>query len=270
MPVQRAEAGSRPAASVFLLLRQKKGTKEKATLHAASLRFAAGNLRCSCVGCAAELTSRLRRCVQTTAASQFTKRVCPAAHAPPPALRSSAHPEGRGSRTSTRAVAALGPACAARGACARERWPSNAMARVPVRLFTPCWLRLRRGGCGVRMGVAAPMPRCLARRSCVNGAPKARSKFCGAPHNRPAAGLPLRNAKGSQTGGRLFFGAFLLAKQKKDTRRRATPGLRPSTKHAAYQRACEQRPGFDKLSPNGWEWNRKPWFRQTSTRTDEG
>ena len=33
--------------SGFLLLRQKKVTKEKATLHAASLRFASGNLRCS-------------------------------------------------------------------------------------------------------------------------------------------------------------------------------------------------------------------------------
>jgi len=40
-------AGSGPAASNFLLLRQKKVTKEKATLVPASLRFAAGNLRCS-------------------------------------------------------------------------------------------------------------------------------------------------------------------------------------------------------------------------------
>jgi hypothetical protein len=40
-------AGSGPAASNFLLLRQKKVTKEKATLVAASLRFAAGNLWCS-------------------------------------------------------------------------------------------------------------------------------------------------------------------------------------------------------------------------------
>jgi hypothetical protein len=40
-------AGGCPAASNFLLLRQKKVTKEKATLLSASLRFAAGNLRCS-------------------------------------------------------------------------------------------------------------------------------------------------------------------------------------------------------------------------------
>ena len=52
----------------------------------ASLR---GNLGCSCAGCAVELTARLRRSVQTTTASQLTKRVCPAAHPPPRALRAS-------------------------------------------------------------------------------------------------------------------------------------------------------------------------------------
>ena len=36
----------------------------------------------------------LARSVQTTAASQFTKCVCPSAHAPPPALRFSARTEG--------------------------------------------------------------------------------------------------------------------------------------------------------------------------------
>ena len=40
-------AGGCPAASNFLLLRQKKVTKEKATLLSATLRCATGNLRCS-------------------------------------------------------------------------------------------------------------------------------------------------------------------------------------------------------------------------------
>ena len=39
-------AGGSPAASNFLLLRQKKVTKEKATRLSGSLRFASGNLRC--------------------------------------------------------------------------------------------------------------------------------------------------------------------------------------------------------------------------------
>ncbi|MDO8386507.1 MAG: hypothetical protein Q7T13_08900, partial [Polaromonas sp.] len=51
-------------------------------------------------------------------------------------------------------------------------------------------------------------------------------------------------AEGPRPSGRLFFGDFLLAKQKKVTCRRATPGLLAN--HTA--RGAE---GFDKLNPNG-------------------
>ena len=110
-----------------------------------------------------------------------------------------------------------------------QRWPVwlFGCSAVPPLLAAPAAGRLRGG-----MRASARMLRELTRRSCLNGAPKARSEFCRAPRKRPAAGLPLRTARGSQTGGRLFFGAFLLAKQKKDTRRRATPGLRPQHRHA--------------------------------------
>ena len=48
MPLHGAGAGLSPRrATHFLLPRQKKVSQEKATLQAASLRFAAGNLRCS-------------------------------------------------------------------------------------------------------------------------------------------------------------------------------------------------------------------------------
>ena len=144
---------------------------------------------------------------------------------------------------------------AQRVALAPARWgraqqrPVRLFGCSAVRLSNPCWLRLRRGGCGVSMGVAARMLRALSRRSCLNGAPQARSEFCGAPRNRPDAGLPLRNAKGSQTGGRLLFGDFLLANQEKVTAPPgAHPGSRPQHRHVASisQRA---NPGFDKLSP---------------------
>ena len=46
--------------SIFLLLRQENVTKEKATLLFASLRFAAGNLRCSELA-GSRSNSRLRR-----------------------------------------------------------------------------------------------------------------------------------------------------------------------------------------------------------------
>src|SRR5437867_9489257 len=48
-------------------------------------------------------------------------------------------------------------------------------------------------------------------------------KFLKFPATPSSARCPERSA-GTQTAGRLFFGYFLLAKQKKVTSRRATPG----------------------------------------------
>ncbi|VTU36611.1 hypothetical protein RA8CHR_05523 [Variovorax sp. RA8] len=69
--------------SHFLLLRQKKVTKEKATPLAATLRFAAGNLRCSLFAGAAQTRLRLKH------ARPFFREK----------LRSSARPEGTWSPT---------------------------------------------------------------------------------------------------------------------------------------------------------------------------
>ena len=167
----------------------------------------------------------------------------------PPALRFSARAEGNPGSGHPHGpllrCAALGPVSRAQAPRAAQTGPSAAMARMDVgcldvRLSHPCWLRLRRGGCGVSMGVAAPMPRELTRRGCLNEAATQRSEFHGAPRNRHDAGLPLRSAKGSQTGGRLFFGDFLLAKQKKVTR---MPGdSRPPPKNQARSKMCSPRP----------------------------
>ena len=141
-------------------------------------------------------------------------------------LRSSAHPEGqRGqnihtglcfARPSLRSAWRLRP----RDDAERSNGPNGCWlfgcSDVPPLLAAPAAGRLGGG-----MGVAAPMLRELTRRGCLNEAATQRSEFHGAPRNRHDAGLPLRTAKGSQTGGRLFFGDFLLAKQKKVTR---TPG----------------------------------------------
>jgi len=219
VPVPRAGAGSRPAASVFLLLRQKKGTKEKATLRAASLRFAAGNLWCSVVGCAAELAARCA--LRSNNRSESEHEACVLRHTPPHALRSSAHPEGTGCGHPH------GPSLrwAERSGGPKGCW----LLGSPSPLAAPAAGRLRGG---TRVG--ARVLRCLARRSCLNEAPTARSEFCGPPRKRPAAGLPLRTAKGSQTGGRLFFANFLLAKQKKVSRPPGRqPGSRPPIRHTA-------------------------------------
>ena len=229
MPGSRAGAGSRPAASVFLLLRQKKGTKEKATLHAASLRFAAGNLRCSVVGCAAELAARCA--LRSNNRSESVHEACVLRHTPPHALRSSAHPEGLGCGHPHGPSLRSAPSCGRKRLALRrlgraQRWPEGLfgcwLISSPSPLAAPAAGRLRGG-----MGALAPMLRALTRRSCLNGALKARSEFCGAPRKRTSAGLPHSAAKGSQTGGRLSFAYFSLAKQRKVSR---PPGRQPGSR----------------------------------------
>ena len=114
---------------------------------------------------------------------------------------------------------------ALRGPSRAQRWPEWLFGCPP-----PCWLRLRRGGCGVSTRVEARVLRELTRRGCLNEAATQRSEFHGAPRNRHDAGLPRSEAQGSQTGGRLFFGDFLLAKQKKVTRSPGDSRPPPSTK----------------------------------------
>ena len=95
------------------------------------------------------------------------------------------------------------------------------------------------------------MLRELIRRVCPNGAPQARSELRGAPRKRPDAGLPRSEAQGSQTEGRLFFGDFLLAKQKKVTAPPgAHPGLRPLQKHSInYKNNSYQRRPINRQTP---------------------
>ena len=174
----------------------------------------------------------LTRSVQTTAASQCTKCVCPSAHArtPCPALLGARRREPKTDIHTGHCFAALRSAPsrgrkrrALRTLSRAQRWPvwlSGCSAVHPL-LAAPAAGRLRGG-----MGVAAPMLRALTRRGCLNEAATQRSEFHGAPRNRHAAGLPLRTAKGSQTGGRLSFGYFSLAKQRKVPR---PPGRLPAS-----------------------------------------
>ena len=112
--------------SHFLLLRQKKVTKEKAAPLAVSLRFAVGSLRCSRAGrrCRTRFV-RFALAAQTAAASQSTQaRMLRCAPAPRPALLGTAR---RGFEFLTRAIAALGPglisAAASRGSiCSLSLW----------------------------------------------------------------------------------------------------------------------------------------------------
>ena len=227
MPLRGAGAGEcARRRSNFLLLRQKKVTKEKATPLSASLRFASGNLRCSRPAGSRSNSLRCASLRQSRALIRWP-------------LCSSAHTEGMGesnSQTAPRAIASLGPLlwvqapCAARSLFGVERSddPNGCLGVHPL-LAAPAAGRLRGG-----MGARAPMLRDLTRRGCLSGAAQQQSEFHGAPRNRTAAGLPRSAAQGSQTGGRLSFGYFSLAKQRKVPRPPGrNPGSRLHQRHTA-------------------------------------
>ena len=231
MPVSRAGAGLSPRrATHFLLLRQKKVSKEKATPLSASLRFASGNLRCSRPAGSRSNSLRFTTLRQSRALIRWP-------------LRSSAHTEGSGSRTATRAIASLGPVLWAQAPCAgrsifgveRSDDPNGCLDVHPL-LAAPAAGRLRGG---TRVG--ARVLRDLTRRGCPSGAAQQQSEFHGAPRKRTAAGLPRSAAQGSQTGGRLSFGYFSLAKQRKVPRPPGrNPGSRTWQRHAAKRMATNQ------------------------------
>ncbi len=229
--------------SYFLLSRQKKVTKEKATLLAASRSVAAGNLRCSRAGCAAELTTRLRRCVQTAAASQSTKRVHVSLHplTPPAALlgasRRGEHPK--------RAIAALGldtlplwgrvgwgqptavsaqeqvptPTLPQSGRESDEAERSDGLSGFLSPLAVP-----RSAGRGAGAAAQHAALRALTRCGCLSGAAQPRSEFRSAAPGPSIAGCPVAKRRGHGQWGRLFFAYFLLAEQKKVGR---PPGRNP-------------------------------------------
>ncbi len=138
-------------------------------------------------------------------------------------------------RTATRAFAALGPVCAARGACARELGPSAAQrSNGPRGCFLPQPLCMRRGAqwAGWHVCRRTHMHRGLARRSCLNVAPKARSEFCDAPRPRAPQVAPARSAGDADSGVAFSLVTFFWRSKRKPLRRRAhTPAsaLNPST-----------------------------------------
>ena len=118
---------------------------------------------------------RATRSVQTTAASQCTKCVCPSAHArtPCPALLGTRRREP-GERTSIRAIAALGPVSRAQAPRAAQTGPSAAMARVDVRLSKPLLAAPAAGRLRGGTRVGARVLRELTRRGCPSGARSAK------------------------------------------------------------------------------------------------
>ncbi len=158
-----------------------------------------------------ELATRLRRCTRTTTASQITKQVCPAAH-PPPRQRPAAG-AATGANSPTRAIAALGPAFAARSACALEAERSDG----PYGCSTPFW------PCREAQGLADQGSRLSERR---------RREFERDPAKPEHRRLPRCAAAGSRTVGSPFFWVLFFGEAKKSTSPAgARPGLHPQQTH---------------------------------------
>ncbi len=177
----RASRVSPRRATHFLLRRQEKVSKEKATRLSGSLRFAAGKLRCSIP--AGGVRTRF---AQTTAALD-TASICAA----------------RPGQTGLRGAIGFGEAGT------RKARPRRSPLANPIPSPPP--VGLGRG--------AQPKTDQGERLS----EPKASSSET--PFSASTAGCPAAQRRGPRPSGRLFFGDFLLATQKKVTCRRATPGL---------------------------------------------
>jgi len=207
------------------------------------------SLRATCdarSGCAPQNSLRAARSAQTTAASQCTKCVCPAAHArtPCPALLgtrrrepAAGHPFGPLLRSA--APAQREALAHARSGRAKQRpvWLFGCLdvwmfGCLDVRLSTPCWLRLRRGGCGVGMGACASMPRHLTRRGCPSGARQRKASSTAHPATAPTQVCPVAKRRGRRLGVALSLVTFFRRSERKLLARRATPGLHPQQRHA--------------------------------------
>ncbi len=226
--VLRALAGRDVRSAAHLLFfaspkksRQKKGDPTSAT---PALRYGA-NLRRNACG-----VRRRTRCVhfvlfaQTTAASQSTKRVHPAVHAPP-RKRRAAGAASRGWKTHT------GYRCARPGQKPIPG-PSVAMARVGVELPSGRAEKRRAwGGHGQR---SMPMHRDLTCCGCLSAVNEVNAASSAAPPRARASQVARSEAKGHGQWGRLFFAYFLLATQKKVG---APPGAYPGPQaHAEPQK----------------------------------
>jgi len=212
--------------SNFLLLRQKKVTKEKATLLCVT-----PSLRCGAT-CGARSwgvpQNSLRACgapfKQLRQVSSRRRVSC--GTRPPHALRSSARTEGNPGGGHP-----YGPSLRSAPSRGRKRLALRRLGRAqrwPVWLLgcsfpTPIWLRLRRGGCGVA-GVPQDTPASLTDSPWLFERRAAGAKRV--PRRTPQPPRRRFAPKGSQTVGRLSFGYVSLAKQRKVPR---PPGRDPAS-----------------------------------------
>ena len=233
-----AEAGSRPGGrGTCSLLRRSKVPKRKATplpVSPTALSGAGGSLRCSVLGCAAELAAFCELRSDSCGKLDDDARVLRHALTPGPALLGTVRRGWERAPYGPLLRSACGPSLrsARQGGCAQlDQIPGAAAQQQPCLspLPTPSGCAEKRRSWGGRVCRRTHTLRDLACRCCLSGVhPQGeRSEFIGTTPAPSIAGCPQRS-EGTQTGGRLLFGDFLLAAQEKVTAPPgAHPGLRP-------------------------------------------
>ncbi len=250
MPVLRAGAGLSPRrATHFLLLRQKKVSKEKATLSLRPLRGAKGQTCAVAVaGCAAELALRWRaplgqprrvRSRSTRAPTRVPPRNRPGAGA---ARRgggqTTEQPHGSSLRSTLQRFCAV-PALVTsamrmrpRDGAERSNGPNGCTLPIP----SVCAEERRAWGGVCRRTHASWTDSLRLFEQSAAGAQRVPQR---APRTS-TTGCPVAKRRGRRQWGRPFFGDFLLATQKKVTR---TPGdSRPPPSTEARRQTSRQAP----------------------------
>ena len=202
----------RPAAQSLSLLRQRKEPKKGDPTSATPALRCGANLRHSACGVRRRTRCvHFAHCAQTTAASQSTKRVHAALHAPP-RKRRAAGAASRGWKTHSG------------HRCARPQvWllagPSAAMARVGVELPSGRAEKRRAwGGHGQR---SMPMHRDLACCGCLSAVNEVNAASSAAPPRARASQVAPKRSAGDTASGVAFLWFLSLASQRKGLRRRA-------------------------------------------------
>ena len=237
--------GSAPGGAVSFFDSPKKETKERRPHWLRPLRCAQGQpVSVRCRGGPQELASRLQRSAQTTSASQFTKRVHAALHAPP--RQRPAPGASRGEWNSHTGHRCARPPTPQRVAPRKPR-PSEAMARL---VFHPCGRAEKRRAGGGRGHRRMPALRALTRCSCLSGAAQQQSEFCSATARSSIAGCPAAQRRGHGQWGRLLLPSFLGESRKEGAPPGACPGLPSSTnRHRSNPQTHRPKPIRKRLQP---------------------
>ena len=242
----------------LLLRRQKKVGQEKATPLPVSPSYCVrgGSLRCSVLGCAAELAAFFELRSISCGKPDNDARVLRHALTPGPALLGTVRrgweraPLGPLLRSARCAVAALGlgraatpPVGSAQRVTDTRRSCEAAAGWTPLPTPSGCAEKRRSwGGCVCRRTHAL---RDLTCRSCLSGVRRTQRVLRHHPRSEHRRLPPFarQGEWGTQTGGRLFFAYFLLATQKKvGAPPGAHPGSRPPPRHGATMHTSTSKP----------------------------